>query len=816
MPVCRGPHRFFGPTSADRWGFRCDRRNGDIVADGMRFSWRHHFGPTVATIGLLLGASILALLAAPAAAQTVTAQKAPAQNWLADRLPIATSGVSNVAALTDGEAPEEGGFWLSGETSRLRSGVSYAVWDLGQVRKVRCLALQGDNNDTYRIDGSLEGDRFFPIWMATPRPDPGLRLRTGRVVASTRFVRLTARGGDGLFSVGELQILDACAKPWTPEIAYVPGPLIESRVRVVIWLAAGALLLFVLLHNHRNTKKTIWLAAAPLLVMAVARDDFAALLPLFSAYNNPSLASLESLISGLIAFSLAALALKEMAGDRQTPHRHVRTGILGVLMAAAMANFFHFGVGQFDRTDAHRPTFANLEHAQQAVLPAKHFPEIGADGLHEALVAAHLHRTGESLADNASATFRDLKTDQVQTIGNSNLNPQALRSRFAPERWDQFVSDSGLLAAMTDRSFLPDLSAPATKASPLWLSVVHQLYRNAPLSEANLLWLAYLDVVLLAGTLLLVAFSFGFRASATCAILYCVLPAPLRDTVVPNAAGGLLQSGWLALLVASVCLLHQTRYRLGGLLLGLALALKPQLIVGAALLAAPTVWHVLDGWRMHGQRPSSTQLWQTRRPSLLTLLGLIAGVALAGAVGTATLGVSAWLNWLATWSFWGEPSAARVGLQALLFDEPLAGAWANGLVLALLFVAAKGRRPGQIILLGVAALPLLFHLQPVDVLALAFLPLAPLAFFRSRFGPVTFRAPSPVPGPGPLASQTGDGANGSHARIVAALALMASAAPFFQSYGRSDLVIQSALLVGVCGLGLLAAARAGWRTGQQP
>ena len=167
---------------------------------------------------------------------------------LAGRAPVRVSGASRVARMTDATLATDGDFWRTDLTSVV-SGSGAVVWDLGSPQPIRCALLQGDNNDWYEVTGSADGENFSPLWSANPvLGKPGMQPRmTQDLRASARFVRLTAHGGDGFYSVGELALFSDCAAEWPPRFVARDGSPEDEAVRwkLVILGIASVLFLFI-------------------------------------------------------------------------------------------------------------------------------------------------------------------------------------------------------------------------------------------------------------------------------------------------------------------------------------------------------------------------------------------------------------------------------------------------------------------------------------------------------------------------------------------------------------------------------------------
>ncbi len=127
-------------------------------------------------------------------------------------------GVPNISRLVDGELPLEGEPWDSALTARFDNPEGSVTWDLGSEQPVRCALVQGDNNDVYILSGSADGKTWQTLWEAPGVEGAGMRLRQGEVNGKARHLRLTAKDGDHLFSVGEFAAFAECPKGW-PKIA---------------------------------------------------------------------------------------------------------------------------------------------------------------------------------------------------------------------------------------------------------------------------------------------------------------------------------------------------------------------------------------------------------------------------------------------------------------------------------------------------------------------------------------------------------------------------------------------------------------------
>jgi hypothetical protein len=190
---------------------------------------------------------------APAAAP-VAAPAAPAAgrslNLLVGLPPPVTVKVQNAERMTDGKAPEPGDNWQSEYTTVIPADGS-VTWDFGVPTDFDGAWIQADNNDIYGLSTSDDGVNFTKVWETlTFDMGAGMQARwsTSPLHAHGRYVRLTARGGDGMFSVGELAVFKdfASAKPYLP--SYVrnvvqPPPPCDGNWAVIAAVLFGVVFL---------------------------------------------------------------------------------------------------------------------------------------------------------------------------------------------------------------------------------------------------------------------------------------------------------------------------------------------------------------------------------------------------------------------------------------------------------------------------------------------------------------------------------------------------------------------------------------------
>lgn len=135
-------------------------------------------------------------------------------------------GVTRSTVVRDGKGEYEGAPWDS-QLAAIVAVDGVLEWDLGQVYPIEAALLQGDNNDDFILWSSVDGNFFQPLWRAPQDAMAGLRTRsTTALKAQARYLRLTAEGGDRMYSVSEVMVFSR-ASELTPDVmerAPVPPP----------------------------------------------------------------------------------------------------------------------------------------------------------------------------------------------------------------------------------------------------------------------------------------------------------------------------------------------------------------------------------------------------------------------------------------------------------------------------------------------------------------------------------------------------------------------------------------------------------------
>jgi hypothetical protein len=151
------------------------------------------------------------------AALVSAAGACPVGNLLRAEGVRSSRGVADPAALSDGVLSSEGdppGVAAATAMTGLRP---YVEWDLGTETSIVAAAVQADDNDTYRIAGSLDGKTYTPIFVVETAKGSGLRERAvNGLHATARFVRFEAVTGDSTYAASEVRVYCLDPVPWPP------------------------------------------------------------------------------------------------------------------------------------------------------------------------------------------------------------------------------------------------------------------------------------------------------------------------------------------------------------------------------------------------------------------------------------------------------------------------------------------------------------------------------------------------------------------------------------------------------------------------
>jgi hypothetical protein len=696
-----------------------------------------------------LGGLLVAFLACGASA-TAAAQP---QNLLVGRRPTNSNGVKNAVRLTDGILSNEGDEWLTDVTARFSSSRSFVEYDLGSPQALRCVMVQADNNDVYFMSGSLDGQDWRQIWRVGAEVGAGMRVRSVQLDATVRYLRLSATGGDALYSVSEIAAYSQCPVPWPADLPRAHGIPVGDSADIKVLLFGVLAGLFVLIHR-RNGPNLQYVLLMPVLGSGwMMVSELVELYPFFN--QEPPLRAMAAGLAALVAVKEAFL------GKRWAPHRAVSLATLAFCAFTAFGTYYHFGMPQFFDQAKGRRTLVHTWDMRHYYPVAKYFPELRFDGLYLASLAAYIDNTpGFQPEQLRSVHLRDLRDAEMRSGTEVASQLPAIRARFSPERWEEFKRDMKYFSdTMGGADYLGSMQDHGGNATPVWILPAYFMFNAAPAGEVIISLAGLIDPILVLLFFYVLWRTFGLRV-----MLYVVVIWGATDfyNFGSNLMGSTLRHDWLVALGFGACALKKGRYALGGVLMAYGGLIRAFPAMATFFFLVPMAWFAFDAWLARRKLPTVAEWRAGQRPALRAFTGAAVCVIVLVAVTSALFGFRAsWIAWKEKIEIHATgPSTNNVGLRNVLAFSPdlsakalsehrRAGPWADwgyaqrmtfaarrplyyGVLLiatALALIACRGRRLDEAALIGLLLIP--FYFYPSNYYC-HFVFLLPMAVVRPR------------------------------------------------------------------------------------
>lgn len=565
----------------------------------------------------------LVLLAALATPPALRAQASAADCGAADRLAgrMATGhagAAPALALLTDGQVLSEGAAWNSPGAVPLGAGERFA-FDLGDALPLRALLLQADANDSYLVEGSLDGVAFERLGLLPELGElHGLRTRAlGLAGAPVRFLRLRVAHGDGRAAVAEIQAFCAAPGEWAPRLQVIAAPL----------------------------------------------DSGAGRPP--SRWNDVSSRWWE------LALALAGLAL--LAWDARSERRirtagGVRRRKVAFTVAGLVAILTYFNFGAF-----HFGSFVHGWDTFHYYIGAKYFRELGYERLYDCVAVADAAEPALRPAVEGRK-LRNLRSNVLESTAGILADPGRCTDRFTAARWAEFRHD---VAWFRERESADRWAAISSdhgyNATPVWNVAGSLLANLAPASDRQILLLCLLDPLYFLAMVAALVWAFG-RPGAAVALLVLATSFPARFYWT---GGAFLRWDWLCFTVLAVCCLRRGRPFAAGAALGYAallrvfpglLAVGPALVVLLVLVEAARSARGGARWRAVAAAFGAPRLAAERR---FFAGALLAGALLVPASLAVGGGIDAYRGFVAnTRKHQATPLTNNMGLRTVVTYRP--------------------------------------------------------------------------------------------------------------------------------------------------
>jgi hypothetical protein len=560
--------------------------------------------------------------------------RGPSENLLAGKQAARADGVARPEVITDGTVAPEGAPWDAPAATPLSSESSSITYDLGQPARIQSVFLQGDNNDDYVLGVSDDGIHFRELWIARPVGVPGLRGRsTEGLDARARWLRLSPRGGDHVYSVTELQV-------WTgalPALSARPSSeVLAARVRaafIYLVLAFG-----VALFATRKETPILRLAMAwvlPAVAAIVLVQAMVVAWPLGG--REVSAARASAAVIALLALLRGWDRLR-----RAPPHHMTVIAASATAAVLAFACFYNLGRPQFWNAGKQRPMFVHVGDMRIYQPFAKYFDELRYDGVYLASALAYAEdERGGSIESIGATQIRDLRDFRLRPISDLRADMLEVKRRFSDARWAEFKRDLTFFRTSMGPGFINSLDDHGANAPPSWVWLARVAIGHVPATETTLTIAGLIDAALFLAMAWAIAASFGLLPMLITMTVFGATDLYMFGT---NWGGATLRHDWLVLLGFAACALRQQRWRLAGALLGAGAMLR--VIPGIALIGivAPAATWVASQWFRHrriGLRALLTEHRAAARvvsAAVVTMLGIFLITALL-------YGFSAWHEW---------------------------------------------------------------------------------------------------------------------------------------------------------------------------
>jgi spermidine synthase len=199
-----------------------------FIEDAIRFP-HSPSAPASATASACVALALLVACAPAHAAPAPAAAACTADNLIAGKAPWQQRDVvGNTALVTDGQMVPDGAVWDGPAAVKLESPAGSLTYDLGKATAVGAFFLQADANDTYKVSGSADGQKFNLLVQAANVVDRGhgMRGRTMQIEPTTvRYLRIGEGDGDGAFSISEFTVHCKAPTPFPPTLPTLEAPM---------------------------------------------------------------------------------------------------------------------------------------------------------------------------------------------------------------------------------------------------------------------------------------------------------------------------------------------------------------------------------------------------------------------------------------------------------------------------------------------------------------------------------------------------------------------------------------------------------------
>jgi len=577
-------------------------------------------------------------------------------------MPLQSSGVVHPERITDGVEPAPGDPWRTDLTAVFATRSAAAIYDLTEPTTISAIYLNGDNNDRYDIQGSLDNRIYFGIWTANPVAPNGMRMRHKAGLKKTaRYLRITINRGDSHYSLGELAVFANTPSVWPPPFQRGKGvSAFEKLTRGMIFFVGG-MVLFVVFSDRRIPAWLLLLVASiPVVAFIYTLGPVRQLWPI----DQRGINALRFFVAIGAALTLCRFLYKPKL-CRKWPAL-VALAVFGILGALA---FYNLGRPQFHNAREGKPSYVHTYDTRVYFPVAKYFDELGYDGVYWASLLTYVEGKNRPLSSIGHVLVRDLRNNQMVHARDVLEEIKRVKTRFSEKRWKALKEDMRWFwRSMGSGGYLGSLRDHGGNATPVWLFFANAMWRFSPASETLLLVTGLIDPALLILLFIVIGRVYGLRTALVSLVIFGATDFPMLGS---NWGGATMRFTWIVFIGFGACAFKRRHFALGGALLALGALMRAFPVVAVLAFALPGVWAIATALRQ--RQALSVAL---RDVSLRPLYRATAAtVALSLAL---FLAVGAFFSFSNSWGGWSEkisihatkPNVNHVGLRTVIGYHP--------------------------------------------------------------------------------------------------------------------------------------------------
>jgi hypothetical protein len=529
---------------------------------------------------------------APSAAASGEAASAscPATNLIVSSSVRSGTSTGGILRTKDGMLALEGALWNSPEAAILTDTSSHLTYDLGGERELRGLVVQGDNNDAYFVETSLDGAKFEQVWIA-PITEIGQGLRTrAHVLAKpvrARFLRIRPRNGDNFYSISEVQAYCKLPKVFPPPLRIPPVKFGWDAIDNdrMVWIkgviaSIAALVMCGFCFRVTRERRITSVGARVAFIGVLSLLTLAALCMGYVALQGEKLvARVRGSTAGWFysagVLGMCALAVLALCWKRGGPR--VVDSLLAIIGVLSFTGWWNFGHYHFDH-------YIHIWEHYHYIIGAKYAPELRYARLYQCTAVADM-QDGLRTRVKERKMRRIENDNELGTTAEIMAHPELCLSHFEPARWEQFKKDIRFFRGRFSRERWDQSQQDhGYNGTPVWGIVARYLGDHTELTWDNIVRLGMIDSGFLIAMWLAVLWAFGWRPACV-ALVYWGMNFPARFYW---NGGSFLRYDWILWMVLGLCFLRKDRMVLGGAALTYATLLRvsPGFIVATLVLKA--------------------------------------------------------------------------------------------------------------------------------------------------------------------------------------------------------------------------------------